>query len=239
MRGHHSDDDRAYPHHPREYEAGARAEGRARQWRLLSTNARKEEERDREIVRERLRRREQALARLESSKTASSGGPPHCNEDDGDHMIRDTTSQGGCESCVRLGRQCQSCFGMAAFESSYRRHFGNAPDPVPSWDSCAQPYARRRPTAGISYRGIVSPNLRRLHDRETEAVLGRTQEIRLRALNEANRLRRTVGGADAKLHAQNVMMDNGFLPDQGAVGSDGVVMAGVRGSGGERRVTNM
>lgn len=69
---------------------------------------------------------------------------------------------------------------------------------VPSWDTSIpeKEYRRIRPTAGYKRLHDVDTQefnlVHKLHDRETEAVLGKTRALRIRALYESNRLRQMV-----------------------------------------------
>ena len=167
---------------PREYEASSRARGRAEEWRQLRKYARAEEEQERERCRANLRKREASLSRLEQEEESS--------------QLR----RASCAACVTLnrengewGRQCASCWAKNAFKESHLLHFQRELEPVPSWDSSVDDRAFReiRRTAGSSNAHLSTIELKLL-DLETEAVLGRTEEIRLRALREAQRVRARV-----------------------------------------------
>ena len=139
------------------------------------------EEEERDKCRAHLREREASLARLQqeaesrSERTASCTACTALNRDSEDS-----------------GRQCASCWAKNAFKESHLLHFQRELEPVPSWDTSVKERELRevRRTAGSNAN--FSKLELRLLDLETEAVLGATEEIRLRALREAQRVRARV-----------------------------------------------
>ena len=209
-------------HVPREYEARSRANGRAAQWRMLSQQSRKAFEEDLNKNRNRLRQIENKMARREAEPIAQSQvgrkgkqsqpQPQPREQNQNQNLEKNDVYQEDvdrhkaashhytCLQCTRLQRKCAKCFGIEAYENASIRHLGTKPEEVPSWDSSIpeREYRRIRPTTGynrVQHTQTDSERdklIHKLQDRETEAILGRTRRLRIKALYESNRLRQMV-----------------------------------------------